>query len=300
MTAQPYQGVYTAMVTPFTDDASTIDYAAYEKLLEKQIEGGVAGVVPCGTTGETPTLSSSEQLELIRATRRIVGKRATIIAGAGSNATQKSVDAVKAAVEAGADAVMIVMPYYSKPSQAGMIRHVELIAKAVTAPIVLYNIPSRSVVELSVESTLALLSSCPNVVAVKDATGKLSYSQNLLRHAAGRVALLSGDDALTLPMLAVGATGVISVASNLYPKAVVRVVTAAVRGDYVAARREHFRLLPVFDALFDEPSPAPIKAALASKGWLRESVRSPIVPISADCRERLLSAMRTFEESSEA
>lgn len=289
-------GVFTALVTPFSEDASTIDFSAYEKLLQKQLEAGVAGVVPCGTTGETPTLSGAEQLELIRFTKKAVGGKVPVIAGTGSNATQKSIDASKAALEAGADAVMIVMPYYNKPNQAGMIRHVEQIAANVAAPIVLYNIPGRSGVELSAESTLTLIESCPNVVAVKDATGGLDYSQKLLSRAHERITVLSGDDPLTLPMLAVGATGVISVASNLYPRAVVGVVEAFQRGDLAAARKAHFKLLPVFKALFCEPNPAPVKTAMAHKGWMHASVRSPIVPISSEGRQLVLSAMKSFEE----
>jgi len=297
MTALSLHGVFTALVTPFTDDGSAIDFDAFRRLLELQLEAKVAGVVPCGTTGEAPTLTSAEQLELIRFTKDVVKGEIPVLAGAGSNATQKSIDAVKAALGAGADAVMIVMPYYNKPNQAGMIRHIEQIAGSVSAPIVLYNIPTRSIVELSVASTLDVLGSCPNVVGVKDATGGLAYSQELISRAGDRVAVLSGDDPLTLPMMAVGARGVISVASNLYPKGLVQLVNAASRGDFAAARREQFKLLPVFKALFEEPNPAPIKAALASKGLMHPSTRSPIVPATPECRQRLLAALKLYEEA---
>src|SRR5687767_6256894 len=183
MTALPFHGVFTALVTPFTEDSSAIDFDAYRRLLEMQLEAKVAGVIPCGTTGEAATLTSAEQLELIRFTKRVVKNELSVIAGAGSNATQKSVEGAKAAIEAGADAVMIVMPYYNKPSQAGMVRHIEQIAASVSAPIVVYNIPARSVVELSVPSMLAVLESCPNVVAVKDATGGVGQCQELLSRA---------------------------------------------------------------------------------------------------------------------
>lgn len=297
MTALSLNGVFTALVTPFTEDGSAIDFDAYRRLLETQIEAKVAGVVPCGTTGEAPTLTGAEQLELIRFTKRVVKNELRVIAGAGSNATLKSVDAAKAALEAGADAVMIVMPYYSKPSQAGMIRHIEQIAAAVSAPVVLYNIPGRCVVELSVASMLSVLASCPNVVAVKDATGGVGHCQELVSRAGDRVAVLSGDDPLTLPMMAVGATGVISVASNLYPKPLVQLVNAARRGEFAAARREHFKLLPVFKALFEEPSPGPIKAALASQGWMHESLRLPMLPVTEECRQRLLGVLKSYEEA---
>jgi 4-hydroxy-tetrahydrodipicolinate synthase len=300
MSSLTFQGVFTALVTPFTEDAASIDFDAYGHLLEMQVEGGVAGVVPCGTTGETPTLSSSEQLELVRYTKQILKGRLPIIVGAGSNDTQASVAACRAAVEAGADAVMVVMPYYNKPNQAGMLRHIELLCAAVDVPVVLYNIPARSGVELSAKSTLKALSTCPNVAAVKDATGKLNYSQQVLSQAEGRVSLLSGDDLLTLPLLAVGARGVISVASNLYPRAVVDVVNAGLAGDYTTARRAHYRLLPVYKALFEEPNPAPVKAALASKGLINEAVRPPIVSISDECRVRLLATLSEYEGASAA
>lgn len=297
MAAPAPRGVYTAIVTPFTKDGSAIDFDAYQRLLEMQLEASVAGVVPCGTTGETPTLSDAEQIELIRFTKKTVGSRLQVLAGSGSNSTQKTIAASLAALEAGADSVMVVMPYYNKPNQAGLLHHIESVARAVDAPIVLYNIPARSCVELSVESTLSVLSACPNVVGVKDATGTLNYSQQLLGKAGDRVNILSGDDALTLPMLSVGACGVISVASNVYPRSVVSVVDAALRGDYAVARQEHLRLIPVFQALFQEPNPAPIKAALHSKGLIDAQVRSPIVPVSPACRDALLAAMRCYEEA---
>lgn len=300
MTALSLHGVFTALVTPFTEDGSAIDFDAYRRLLETQIEAKVAGVVPCGTTGEAPTLTSAEQIELVRFTKRVVKDQLLVIAGAGSNATQKSVDAAKAAHEAGADAVMIVMPYYSKPSQVGMIRHIEQIAAAVPGPIVLYNIPTRSVVELSVPSVLSVLESCPNVVAIKDATGGVGHCQELLSRSGDRVTVLSGDDPLTLPMMAVGAAGVISVASNIYPKPMVQLVNAAKRGDFAAARKEQYKLLPVFKALFEEPSPAPTKAALASRGWMHNSLRLPMVPATADCQKRLLGVLQAYEAGASA
>ena len=297
MTALSFHGVFTALVTPFTEDGSAIDFDAYRRLLEMQLEAKVAGVIPCGTTGEAPTLTSAEQLELIRFTKRVVKNEVPVIAGTGSNATQKSVDAAKAAIEAGADAVMVVMPYYNKPSQAGMIRHVEQIAANVSAPVVVYNIPGRCVVELSVASMLAILESCPNVVAVKDATGGVGHCQELLSRAGDRVTVLSGDDPLTLSMMAVGASGVISVASNLYPKPLVQLVNAARRGDFAAARKEHFKLLPVFKALFEEPSPGPIKAALARQGWIQGSLRLPMMPVTPECQKRLFTVLKTYEEA---
>jgi len=290
-------GAYTALVTPFTEDGSAIDFDAYEKLVESQIAGGISGLVPCGTTGETPTLSDSEQRELVKRTVGAAKGRVPVLVGTGSNSTKKSIDASKAALEAGADAVMIVMPYYNKPSQEGMVRHVELIAKAVDAPIVLYNIPGRSGVELSVASLLRILDSSPGVVGVKDATGNVQSCQRLLSKAGDRVVVMSGDDPLTLPMMSVGARGVISVTSNVYPKQVREVVADATAGRWDEARRKHFALLPVHAAMFIEPNPQPVKAALSLEGRLRATVRRPMIEASKACRSAVAQAMKDYEAS---
>ena len=291
------RGVYTALVTPFDRDASQIDWAAYEKLVVGQIENGVSGLVPCGTTGETPTLSDAEQREVIQRTAALARGRVPILAGTGTNNTKKSIDLSKAALEAGADAVMIVMPYYSKPSQEGMIRHVEAIAREISAPIVLYNIPGRTAVELGVEPFLRILDTSPNVVAVKDATGNVLHCQELLRRAGDRVTVVSGDDPLTLPLMSVGAKGVISVTSNLYPRQVCDSVDDVLAGRWEAARAKHLRLLPVHRALFLEPNPQPVKAALAMKQLMQSSVRLPLVEASEATRQVLADVMRAFEAS---
>jgi 4-hydroxy-tetrahydrodipicolinate synthase len=288
-------GTATALVTPFTPDASAIDWAAFERLVEAQLAAGVDLLVPCGTTGETPTLSDAEQRELIRRTVALAKGRARVMPGTGSNSTDKTIKDSRAAVEAGADAVMVVMPYYSKPSQAGMIRHIELVAAATSAPIVLYNIPGRSVVELSVESTLTLLDRCPSVVGVKDATGNVLHCQELLRRAGDRVSVMSGDDPLTVPMMSVGARGVISVTSNVMPGAIASLVRAAASGDWARARREHLALLPLHRALFAEPNPQPTKGVLAARGTMSASVRAPLIEASADTVQAALAAMQGVE-----
>jgi 4-hydroxy-tetrahydrodipicolinate synthase len=297
MASLPLRGVFTALVTPFTPDAAEIDFGAYERLISDQLAAGIAGLIPCGTTGETPTLSDAEQREIIARTRDLVKGRVPIVAGTGSNSTKKSIESSKAALEAGADAVMIVMPYYNKPSQEGLVRHVELIAKAVSAPIVLYNIPGRSAVELGVDATLRLLDSCPNIVGIKDATGNVMYTQELLSRAGDRVSILSGDDVLTLPLMSVGAKGVISVTSNLYPRQVSEVVADVEKGQTEQAMHDNRALFPVHRALFMEPNPQPVKAALALKGRMSASVRPPMVEASAGCREQLRSIMATYEAS---
>jgi 4-hydroxy-tetrahydrodipicolinate synthase len=220
-----------------------------------------------------------------------------LLAGTGTNSTKKTIEGSLAALEAGADGVMIVTPYYNKPSQEGIVRHMELIARAVSAPILLYNIPGRSGVELSVETTLRILELCPNVVGVKDATGSMYYCQGLLERAGDRVTVLCGDDPLTLPMLSVGATGVISVTSNLYPRQVAEVISGFESGNLAQARQKNLALYPVHRALFVEPSPQPVKAALAAKGRMTAAVRPPLVEASAATRELLSKIMRQFEAS---
>ncbi len=290
-------GAYTALVTPFSSDGSEVDFVAFEKLLEAQIAGGIAGLVPCGTTGEVPNLTDAEQRELIMRCKKVAHGRAVVLAGTGSNSTKKSIENAKAAAEAGADAVMIVMPYYSKPTQEGLFQHVCAIAKSVSVPVVLYNIPGRSVVELSVDTALRVLDACPNVVGFKDATGNVLHCQELLLRAKRPVSVLSGDDALTVPMMSVGATGVISVTSNVYPKQVSEMVNDALAGRFVEAGKKQVALFAVHRAMFFEASPSPAKAALALKGQMNDSVRLPIVPATPECRARVSAAMAAYEAS---
>jgi 4-hydroxy-tetrahydrodipicolinate synthase len=289
------QGVYTALVTPFTADGSSIDFDAYEKLLAQQLDGGISGLVPCGTTGESPTLSDAEQRDLVARTVRFAKGRVPVLAGSGSNNTKKSIEASKAAFEAGADGVMIVVPYYNKPSQEGLFRHVTEIAKAVSGPVVVYNIPGRSIVELSVDTLLRILDACPNVVGIKDASGNAFFVQELMSKARGRLADLSGDDPLTLPLMAVGAQGVISVISNLYPRQMGELVADALAGKWVDAERKNSLLFPLQRALFSEPNPAPIKAALALKGMMQPSVRLPMVEATDECKQNLAQLIKNYE-----
>lgn len=289
-------GVYTALVTPFTEDGSKIDWAAFEKHVEAQVTAGVTGVIPCGTTGETPTLTDAEQEEVIRRTVKMVRGRVTVVAGTGTNCTAHTIELSRRALSAGAQGVMIVMPYYNKPSQQGMVRHVQIVAASFDAPMILYNIPGRSAVELSAESTLRILDECPSVVGVKDATGKLTYCQDLLQRAKDRVTVMSGDDALALPMMSIGAKGVVSVTSNLYPQKVSQVVSEALEGRWDAARRHNTALYPIHRALFSEPSPQPIKAALAMKGYMSATVRPPLVEAGERCKSQLAEEIRRYED----
>jgi len=289
------QGVYTALVTPFSADGSSIDFDAYEKLLQEQLDGGINGLVPCGTTGESPTLSDAEQRELIARTVRFAKGRVPVLAGTGSNNTKKSIEASKAAFEAGADGVMLVMPYYNKPSQEGLFRHLTEIAKAVSGPVVLYNVPGRHIVDIAVDTVLRVLDACPNVVGIKDASGNVLFCQELMLKARGRIVDLSGDDPLTLPLMAVGAQGVISVTSNLYPRQVGEVVADALAGKWADAERKNSRLYLLHRGFFTEPSPAPIKAALAMKGMMSSSVRLPIIEATDACKAHLAQLIKSFE-----
>jgi 4-hydroxy-tetrahydrodipicolinate synthase len=284
-------GAYTALVTPFNEDASRVDEAALEALVEAQIAGGIAGLVPVGTTGESPTLDADEAKLVIKSVVKAARGRVPVLAGTGSNSTKKTVEASKAAVDAGADAVMVVMPYYNKPSQDGMCEHVLAVARAVSCPVVLYNIPGRSVVDLGADTTLRIAEQAANVVGVKDATGNVLRCQELKRRAGDRLSVMSGDDALTLPMMAAGASGVISVTSNVRPREVSEVTRRFAAGDLAGARSLHYALLELHAAMFLEPNPAPAKAALALEGKMSRSVRGPLLPASPSTEEKVRAAL---------
>ncbi len=292
-------GTYTALVTPFNDDAEqSVDFAAFDRLVEAQIDGGVSGIVPCGTTGETPTLTSAENLAVIERAVRAAKKRVQVIAGTGTNSTRSTIEASRAAASAGADAIMVVTPYYNKPTQAGMLEHFTAVAKSVNVPVVIYNIPSRSVVDLLPETLKQIAEACPNVIATKEATGNVLRAQTLAQMMGPKMTVLSGDDALTLPMIACGAKGVISVTSNVYPKEVSRATSLALEGRFAEARELHLRLLPVHEIMFVEANPSPAKAALAHKKMMTEVVRGPLLRISEGAREKVLRAMSAFERAS--
>jgi 4-hydroxy-tetrahydrodipicolinate synthase len=290
---QRIRGVFTALVTPMSEDARTIDREAFGALLERQLDAGISGLIPCGTTGETPTLLASEMRDLISMSAQAAQGRVPVVAGTANNDTWDTIELCKGAVKSGADMLMIVMPYYNKPSQEGMLKHVQLIHDALDVPLMIYNIPGRTGVMLSVDTTLRVLDSCERVIAVKDATGGLSYCQEVLRRAGDRVAVMCGDDGLTVPMMSVGVRGVVSVTSNIFPREIMRVVDAMEKGDLPIARREHLRLLPVHEAMFCEPNPQPCKAAGELRGWMRASARPPMVEASASTKALL---KKTFEE----
>lgn len=291
MQALTFTGTFTALVTPFTADGEAVDLAALDALVEAQIEGGVSGLVPCGTTGESPTLSDEEQVLVIKRVVEVAKGRVPVVAGTGTFSTKKTISASKAALAAGADAVMIVMPYYNKPSQDGMREHVLSVARAVPCPVVLYNIPGRSVVDLSAETTAQICERAPNVVALKDATGNVLRCQELKRKLGDRLTVLSGDDALTLAFGAVGASGVISVSSNVRPREVSEVTRALLANDFARAQACHFALVELHNTMFVEPNPAPAKAALAAIGRMTPAVRQPLLPASDATQRKVAEAL---------
>ena len=273
MTAPLFKGVITALITPLRD--GNVDEGAFEKLLERQIAAGVHGVVPVGTTGESATLQMDEHKRVIEQCVNIVAGRVRVIAGAGSNATHEAIELSAFAKEVGADATLVVTPYYNKPSQEGMIAHFEAISDAVQIPMLLYNVPSRCGVDLSNEA-VAHLASNPNIVGIKDATSDISRASWMRAHISGRFDLISGDDASWLGYAASGGVGVISVTSNVAPEAMVALYDAVAAGDFATARIWQDRLISLHKALFLDNSPSPAKYALAKLGLCREEVRLPL------------------------
>ncbi|MFN0059720.1 MAG: 4-hydroxy-tetrahydrodipicolinate synthase [Planctomycetota bacterium] len=278
-------GVYTALVTPFLEDG--IDWSAFEALIDEQISEGIHGLVPCGTTGESATLSVSEHDEIVDFVIRIANGRVPVLAGAGSNSTSEAVERTCHALEAGADGVLHIMPYYNRPTQDGLLAHVRAVA-AVGLPVVVYNIPSRTGVSIALE-TYRRMADIPNVVATKEASGNLEMAESLL--ADGKLKVLAGDDQLTFPLLCLGGHGVISVTSNIAPRLMVDLYDYVLDGQVPRAREQHFRLLPLMKSLFVETNPAPIKAALACQGKIEEILRLPLVSVREETRARLRAAM---------
>ncbi len=270
------QGAFTALVTPFAANHD-VDFAALDKLVDAQLAGGIAGLVPCGTTGESPTLDNDEHLAVIaRVVKRVAGK-VPVIAGTGSNCTREAITMSQKALELGADAVMIVMPYYNKPTQAGLVDHCKQVAAAVNGkPVVLYNVPARTGVDLLPDATEAIFKASPNVIATKEATGNILRAQELVRRLGDRLTVLSGDDALTLGMMACGAKGVISVTSNVFPREVQEICDLANEGRFADARALNQALLPVHDVMFLEANPGPVKSALADDGVIQPHTRAPM------------------------
>lgn len=285
------RGCGTALVTPFTA-AGDVDEPRFVALVERQVAAGVPLLVPCGTTGEAATLEPREHQRLIALTVEAARGRARVIAGVGSNATAATIERARAARAAGADAILVVAPYYNKPTQAGLLAHFRAVADAVGGlPVVLYNVPGRTASNITAATTLALAREAENIVGTKEASGDVAQIMAILRERPSHFRVLSGDDALTLPLIALGADGVVSVASNEAPKEMTRLTELALRGEWDAARALHYRLLPLMEANFLESNPGPVKAALAMLGLLAEHYRLPLVPVQEQTRARLRTVL---------
>lgn len=288
-----FTGTYTAMVTPFKDGAVAFD--ELRQLVEFQIKGGIDGLVPVGTTGESPTVDNSEHLEIIRTTVETAQGRVPVIAGTGSNSTKEACDMTRAADEAGADGMLLVAPYYNRPTQEGLYQHFTRIADVTDKPLMLYSIPGRCGVEISVGVIERLRAKFPHVAHIKESGGSVDRVDQILHAMGDDVTVLSGDDCLTVPFMSVGAKGVVSVVSNYIPREISRMTHLALGNDFKKAGALHRKLYPLFKAFFIESNPAPMKAALAKAGRISsEEVRLPLTHLSAAGRKSLFATLDAF------
>jgi 4-hydroxy-tetrahydrodipicolinate synthase len=286
-----FTGTGTALVTPFKKDLS-VDFDALGRLIDMQIEQGIEAVIPCGSTGEGATLSTDEKCDVIRFTIERVAGRIPVVAGTGSNDTQATIRLTARAREMGADGVLLVCPYYNKPTQQGLFEHHRAIAEAVDIPQILYNVPSRSGTNMTVETQLRIAEECPNVVAIKEASANLEQIAEIIRSAPEGFLILSGDDSLALPVIACGGKGSIAVISNYAPKQYGDLVRAALSGDFATAREHLFALLPLMKLNFIESNPIPAKAILAAQGLIEEIYRLPLTPLQPENRTKVEQGMR--------
>lgn len=296
--AARYRGVFTALVTPFKDGA--VDYQAFDALVDRQIAAGVAGLVPVGTTGEAATLSDDEADALIAHTVRLSAGRVMVMAGAGANDTRRTVEKVRAAERAGADALLLVTPYYNRPTQAGLVAHYGAAADATGLPVMLYSVPGRCGVEIAPETCATLMRRHANIVAIKEAGGSSGRVTQLRQACGDGLIIHSGDDGLTLPFLSVGATGVTSVVANIAPREMVQLVNAFYSGDAGLALQLHEMIAELTEGMFMESNPGPVKAALALANLAGPEMRLPLVPVSDANRERLAAILDRFGSAANA
>lgn len=290
-----FRGTFTAVVTPFHN--GTVDFGALEKLIESQIAAGITGIVAVGTTAESPTLTHDEKHEIIERTIKIAKGRCQVIAGAGTNSTRDSVEAAKFAEKAGADGALLVAPYYNKPSQEGLFRHFKAVADATKLPVMLYNIPGRCGVDIAADTVVRLAANCRNVVSIKEASGSVDRVAELRGRLPEKFTILSGDDGLTLPFMSVGAVGVVSVASNLFPAQLCSLVQACESGDFKSAEKLHRKMGGIFKDLFIEPNPVPVKTALAWRNAISFEVRLPLCEMTEANQARLRKTLEEFEKT---
>ncbi|HXU60368.1 MAG TPA: 4-hydroxy-tetrahydrodipicolinate synthase [Polyangia bacterium] len=284
-----FTGVITALVTPFRGDA--IDEEALRRLVEEQIAGGIDGLVPVGTTGESPTVTVEEHIRIIEIVVQAAKKRVPVIAGTGSNSTRETIELSAAARKVGADGLLLVTPYYNRPGQEHLFRHFKAVLDAVPLPAVLYNVPTRTASDL-LPDTFARLAELPQVVGIKEATGSITRAAQILGRVGDRVAVLSGDDAVTVPLFAIGGKGVISVVSNVAPAAMSAMWDASAAGDWKKARELYFKMLPLAEGLFVEVNPIPVKAALAMMGRISDEIRPPLYPLAPQHQDKLRAQLR--------
>lgn len=288
-----FRGTYTALITPFRDDR--IDTASFKALIERQIAAGVMGIVPVGTTGESPTLDTEEHIEVIRLAVEYAAGRCQVVAGTGANATTEAIELTQAAEKAGATGTLQVCPYYNKPSQEGLYRHFRTIAENTALPVMLYSVPGRSGIEIGVETAARLATDCENVVAIKEAGGSVERVNQLFHALPGDFAILSGDDPLTLPFMACGAVGLVSVASNIVPEVLVKLVQTCLDGDFRSALEQQKQWYPLFRSLMSlDVNPVPIKEAVALQGHCTNEFRLPLAPLEASRREQLKKLLSDF------
>lgn len=284
-----FTGSLVAIVTPFRK--GKVDERALADLIEWQIANGTNGIVPCGTTGESATLSHDEHNRVIELTVEVARRRVPVVAGTGSNSTDEAIALTKHAKQAGADGSLLITPYYNKPTQEGLYRHYRAVAEAVDLPLVLYNIPGRTGVNM-LPATIARLTALPTIVGVKEGSGSVQQASDIVQMCGDRLTVLAGDDALTLPMMAVGGKGVITVTANIVPAEMAGLVKAFAEGKIEDARRIHFKLSPLFAALFFETNPIPVKEALSLMGKIDPELRLPLCPMAQDTREKLIQALK--------
>lgn len=288
--ARTFRGVYTALITPFTRDGR-VDEGAFKKIIEDQIASGIDGLVPCGTTGESPTLSHEEHDRVIELTIEYAAGRVPVIAGTGSNSTAEAIRLSKHAQEAGADALLLVNPYYNKPTQKGLFLHFQAIAEAVDIPCIVYNIKGRSAINVETPTLVEIMNAESNVLGVKEASGDLNQMKDVIAKRRDDFSVLSGDDNMTLNLIEAGGDGVVSVASNLIPKRMVDFIHNALDGNIAAARKEEEALMPLFKAMFLETNPIPVKTAMAMQGWCEEEFRLPMCSFSDDTHRNTLRSL---------
>ncbi|MDB6079879.1 MAG: aldolase-type tim barrel [Akkermansiaceae bacterium] len=288
-----FRGVHTALITPFRDDR--IDTDAFKALIERQIAAGVTGIVPVGTTGESPTLDTDEHIEVIRLAVEYAAGRCQVIAGTGANATKEAIELTQAAEQLGATGTLQVCPYYNKPSQEGLYRHFRTIAESTALPVMLYSVPGRSGIEIGVETTVRLAADCPNITAIKEAGGSVERVNQLFSALPAGFEILSGDDPLTLPFMACGAVGLVSVASNIVPEVLVNLVNACLAGDFTGALAQQKQFYPLFRGLMSlEVNPIPIKSAAALMGHCTGEFRLPLSPLTDESTAKLSALLKSF------